>query len=641
MNTLNILNMLKRQPRIGTAPTPIGKDAADSRETAAAMEELQNTFQGLSATILEAYVKSIKSANDANTQLQTGLSSMIGVFDKYRLSQIELIKNATFLEQRNKSLMSSLRLSTKVAAELGESFDKMQESLGVNGDQLRQYGISINKMLPGMTKLAQKNEATYKGMLRTQHILRAQQGLTEDAVQNFELYAAGIGKTGETQLAALTGFAKEFEQQTGMIGIFGDVAQEVAGLGADIQMQFGKLPGTLELAVMKSRLLGMSVAQIAKAGEQSLNIEESINNELNYQLLSGKRLVDSNNNSIMEKLRLATITGDILKQEEAMADVYETQEDILKGTNMFAKAELAKTLGMTTQELMKGYQAKKLAEAQISDADVKKILQLKPEEFAKEMAKKSADVQAALKIAKDEYDTRSTDERFAEIIDQQRGLKVYEAANLAGGQSSIIAGSSTSLIEKMPDASADFLNSILPKNLANNEILKPIGMFQLTGQQASNVSVGFTELASKIPFLTAAIDSITGGITNKLTSLTGGTGGAFKMSATSADISIEKASISTVGQSQDDAVIMNDGIVKFNPRDKFMQVNDSTMIAGTNVDGNKQLARAITGGSSIDPRPIATAVASAIRDAMAGLSIEIDGEKLNKSIEFANRSINT
>ncbi len=43
---------------------------------------------------------------------------------------------------------------------------------------------------------------------------------------------------------------------------------------------------------------------------------------------------------------------------------------------------------------------------------------------------------------------------------------------------------------------------------------------------------------------------------------------------------------------------INDGVVKFHPQDKFMKVNDSTMIAGTNVNGNKELAHAITGGSN-------------------------------------------
>lgn len=38
---------------------------------------------------------------------------------------------------------------------------------------------------------------------------------------------------------------------------------------------------------------------------------------------------------------------------------------------------------------------------------------------------------------------------------------------------------------------------------------------------------------------------------------------------------------------------VDDGVVKFNEKDKFMKVNDSTMIAGTSEGGNKSLAKAI------------------------------------------------
>jgi hypothetical protein len=40
------------------------------------------------------------------------------------------------------------------------------------------------------------------------------------------------------------------------------------------------------------------------------------------------------------------------------------------------------------------------------------------------------------------------------------------------------------------------------------------------------------------------------------------------------------------------ATSINDGVV-FNPRDKFMKVNDGMMVAGTNVNGNKQLAQTL------------------------------------------------
>jgi len=42
---------------------------------------------------------------------------------------------------------------------------------------------------------------------------------------------------------------------------------------------------------------------------------------------------------------------------------------------------------------------------------------------------------------------------------------------------------------------------------------------------------------------------------------------------------------------------INDGIVKFNPKDKFLTIGNDTLVAGTNAGGNKDMAKAIAGGS--------------------------------------------
>ena len=43
---------------------------------------------------------------------------------------------------------------------------------------------------------------------------------------------------------------------------------------------------------------------------------------------------------------------------------------------------------------------------------------------------------------------------------------------------------------------------------------------------------------------------------------------------------------------------INDGIVKFNPQDKFLQVDDSTLIAGTNRGGNQKLAETLSSNNN-------------------------------------------
>jgi hypothetical protein len=47
---------------------------------------------------------------------------------------------------------------------------------------------------------------------------------------------------------------------------------------------------------------------------------------------------------------------------------------------------------------------------------------------------------------------------------------------------------------------------------------------------------------------------------------------------------------------QDEVTPVNDGIIKFNKNDKFTKVDDSTMVAGTNKNGNKDLAQVLKYG---------------------------------------------
>ena len=58
---------------------------------------------------------------------------------------------------------------------------------------------------------------------------------------------------------------------------------------------------------------------------------------------------------------------------------------------------------------------------------------------------------------------------------------------------------------------------------------------------------------------------------------------------------------SIFGKFQSTQQPVDDGIIKFNPRDKFTKVNDATMVAGTNVNGNKDLAAQLAATSGVKP----------------------------------------
>lgn len=87
-----------------------------------------------------------------------------------------------------------------------------------------------------------------------------------------------------------------------------------------------------------------------------------------------------------------------------------------------------------------------------------------------------------------------------------------------------------------------------------------------------------------------ALGGILGSFFGPLGTMVGGQLGASIGGAIGSSFSNAKSK--TQGPTQ-----VNDGVIKFNDNDKFMKVDDSTMIAGTEVGGNKKLANAIQEGS--------------------------------------------
>jgi hypothetical protein len=100
----------------------------------------------------------------------------------------------------------------------------------------------------------------------------------------------------------------------------------MASLSADTEMQFGRMPGQLELAVIKAKQLGINMKQLTTTGDNLLNIESSIGQEMEYQLLSGRRLVDNQGNSLTNRYREAMITGKANDMAMTMNEILEKED---------------------------------------------------------------------------------------------------------------------------------------------------------------------------------------------------------------------------------------------------------------------------------------------------------------------------
>jgi hypothetical protein len=97
----------------------------------------------------------------------------------------------------------------------------------------------------------------------------------------------------------------------------------------------------------------------------------------------------------------------------------------------------------------------------------------------------------------------------------------------------------------------------------------------------------------------AMIGSVIPGIGTAAGAAIGGIAGAISgyMDEFGDDVESETGKVSD-GEIKPNAKL-NDGIIQFNNNDKFMNVGSDTMIAGTNVNGNKDLAKSMSGGNSV------------------------------------------
>jgi hypothetical protein len=433
-----LISRLKQQPRHGMAKknqneiTPNDYFDAQKKfitewskfqlEFSRDSETVRSSLNDLFNVMKTGFTEVVGSVMDSSVILQTGLNQVSHVFDATTSSALKLIKSATYLEQRNAALNKTFRMNVINAANLGEQYDLMAEKIGLGGEALRRTGARIEALIPGMGGLIAKNKMWdarrqenidvsnkfNQGLILTNTLLEDNLGVTGEAAQNYELYAAGMDKSSMGMLGATNELANRLEKTTGMTGMFSSILQDVANLGADIQMQYKKMPGQLELAVVKAKVLGVTFKQLDATAKGFLNVEESVNNELEYQLISGKRLIDQNGQSIAQKFQEAKLAGNPLKMAEAMNDVYESQQDILEGNNFYAKEQLAKTLGMTEEALMKSYQMQKLYKKTGMDtASVDKLLAMSPEDFEKAAENMSADQLDTFKKIQEEKSQKS------------------------------------------------------------------------------------------------------------------------------------------------------------------------------------------------------------------------------------------
>ena len=359
--------------------------------------------------------------------------------------------------------------------------------------------------------LASENKFT-KGLLRTQDVLIANLGLSEQQALSFQRFAATQADSTDEYLAQQYQIAEAIESSTGLTGVFRDITSEISSLGADTRQQFGRIPGSLEIAVLKAKQLGTSFDAIQKTGRKLLNVEETVSAELEYQLLSGQRLV-KNGKSLTAEYQKAFLSGDADKMAQAQFDIVESQRDVIKN-NVLARESLAKYMGISSDALVQ--QAEQLdtidklsaqgigiyLSARDVDQQIAKAIADAPDKNAQDLLKE---------LTQQRKGTQSTEQYLDQLVDlaTSKGL-LTNISNLSslGGAGDIIRQQQEALAGLIgPDGTAStIMNQVLGD--VPGIIQRGAGLYLNMVDAAKDVQKFGASIASILPGFNALDDSL-------------------------------------------------------------------------------------------------------------------------------------
>lgn len=341
--------------------------------------------------------------------------------DMAKITQ-DLAKQTSQLEQVNKGLQSQFGLNIKDSTRMGAQLDLLAKKFEVGGDKLRKYIGDLKGLIGGYAgafSQADKGMSdNLKKMVRTQTIIQNQLKLSGEVANKFTLYSAGVGRSSDELVASYAKMAEQITTSTGYQVSAKELVADTAGLSEDVLMLYGKMPGKLAKATVQAKMLGVTMADLNKIGDNLLNIESSIGQELEYQLLSGRRLIgdqqssaDLRGKSLTNAYREAQLQGDGPKQAKILNQILKQEGKTLED-NLFARKQMAGMLGMDeatlARSLMKQKVLNELQAKGVTSFDEKTILDSKLDDKDKEYY---------LKKLSEVGDTRTTEEKMADDIE--------------------------------------------------------------------------------------------------------------------------------------------------------------------------------------------------------------------------------
>jgi hypothetical protein len=355
--TGNVLKGLSKIPGIGSA--------LKTEEAIEKMKDLADTMQDQG-----------KNVNSFSNKLKIAGVGLKTAFSGIKESLTDPVSIITFIITQALKANSQ---TVELGKALGKSSEAFRENLAAAARSSTNINVTTENLVGAFNELAQATGFAYEfnnDQLITQVKLTKQVGLQADEAAQIQRFSVLTGKSSEeTYKSFVRGLTAARNQLK--VGInFKATLAEAAKVSGQLAANLGFNPELIAKAVVTAKAFGMTLEQVAAAGEKLLDFGGSIESELKAELLLGKQIN-------LERARAAALAGDQITLAEELSKNVGTAAEFTK-LNRLQQNALAESVGMTTDAL-----AETLRKREEAVASGKSLAQITEEEAKKALERQS------------------------------------------------------------------------------------------------------------------------------------------------------------------------------------------------------------------------------------------------------------
>jgi phage-related protein len=330
-------------------------------------------LDGIGKKIKQQIVDKIAAGEVAGKGLVASMGPLIPL-----LIAAGLLMKAFEFDKELTQFSKDLDVSKGSALEASNHADHLATHLGMANITGKEMGASMVALKEEFGDIALTNDKLVEGVT----MLRERMGLTNEEAISLNSTATLLG----TNLDELS--ASSMKMSEGLIG-GKQMLKEMAKLPKSLIAGFKGTTKELQKAVIKGKLFGLTIEKAQSAGEGMLNIEESLQKEMTFNILAGKSMN-------LNKARQLALEGKTAELQDEILNQAGSLEDYQKMGPLQQKA-MAEALNMSKEEMTEMLvKAQELKDAGLDQAKVEEVLAANGEERDKMMSSMDATQQGYL-----------------------------------------------------------------------------------------------------------------------------------------------------------------------------------------------------------------------------------------------------